>query len=112
MQGYRSLRDFDWPMVILASAICSLGVLQIFSATHDTSWAGAWWKQVVWVLAGFIAMWFATLIDYHTLLGQDSHSLRRLGGYLDRDLRLRNDGFPLPALDRNNKFTSAGVGIR
>ena len=57
-------------MVILASAICSLGVLQIFSATHDTAWAGAWWKQVVWILAGFIAMWFATLIDYHTLLGQ------------------------------------------
>ena len=70
MPGYRSLRDFDWPMLILALAICSLGVLQIFSATHDTAWAGAWWKQVIWVLAGFIAMWFATLIDYHTLLGQ------------------------------------------
>jgi len=70
MPAYRSLRDFDWPMLILAAAICSLGVLQIFSATHDTGFAGAWWRQVVWVLAGFIAMWFATLIDYHTLLGQ------------------------------------------
>ena len=38
MPGYRSLRDLDWPMLILAFAICSLGVLQIFSATHDTTW--------------------------------------------------------------------------
>ena len=70
MHSYRSLRDLDWPMLILACAICALGVLQIFSATHDTSWGGVWWKQVVWVIAGFIALWFATLIDYHTLLGQ------------------------------------------
>ena len=70
MAAYRSLRDFDWPMMVLSAAICSLGVLQIFSATHDTDWASAWWKQAVWIVAGFIAMWIATLIDYHTLLGQ------------------------------------------
>ena len=57
-------------MLILACAICSLGVLQIFSATHDTRWSDAWWKQVIWILAAFLAMWIATLIDYHTLLGQ------------------------------------------
>jgi len=70
MASYRSLRDFDWPMLILACAICSLGVLQIFSATHDTKWSDAWWKQVVWIVAAFAVMWVATLIDYHTLLGQ------------------------------------------
>ncbi len=70
MPAYRSLRDFDWPMLILTCAICALGVLQIFSATHDTTWAGAWWKQVIWMMAGFIALWIGTLIDYHTLLGQ------------------------------------------
>jgi len=57
-------------MIILASVICALGVLQIFSATHDTTWSDAWWKQVIWILGGFILMWIATLIDYHTLLGQ------------------------------------------
>jgi len=57
-------------MIVLVCAICALGVLQIFSATYDTRYAGAWWKQVIWILAGFIAMWIATLIDYHTLLGQ------------------------------------------
>src|SRR5581483_10869254 len=46
------------------------GVLQIFSATHETRYSDAWWKQVIWVLAAFIAMWVASIIDYHTLLGQ------------------------------------------
>ena len=67
---YRSIRDFDWGLLIVALTICAMGVLQIFSATHDTPWRDAWWKQIVWVFAGFILMWIATTIDYHALLGQ------------------------------------------
>ncbi len=70
MAAYRSLRDLDWLMLFLVAALCGLGVLQIFSATYDTHYSDAWWKQVIWIAAGFIAMWIATLIDYHTLLGQ------------------------------------------
>ena len=70
MAAYRSIRDLDWPMLILACAICSLGVLQIFSATHDTKWSDAWWKQIIWIIAALVIMWITTLIDYHTLLGQ------------------------------------------
>jgi rod shape determining protein RodA len=70
MSSYRSIRDFDWPMFILALAICSMGVLQIFSATHDTKWSDAWWKQVMYIVCAIAVMWVATLIDYHTLLGQ------------------------------------------
>ena len=53
MPAHRSIRDFDWLMLILVCAICALGVLQIFSATRDTRFAEAWWKQAVWILAGF-----------------------------------------------------------
>jgi len=70
MPAYRSLRDYDWLMLVLSFAICALGVLQIFSATHETHYSDAWWKQVIWIVAGFAAFWIATLIDYHTLLGQ------------------------------------------
>src|ERR1700682_328371 len=70
MASYRSLRDFDWPMLFLAFAICGLGVLQIYSATHDTGCRDAWWKQIIWILVAFVAMWVVTLIDYHTLLAQ------------------------------------------
>ena len=47
MARYRSFRDLDWPLLIIALIICALGVLQIYSATHDTKWHDAWWKQVV-----------------------------------------------------------------
>ncbi len=68
--AHRSLRDFDWLMLILVSVICALGMLQIYSATRDTQFTEAWWKQGIWILAGFAALWIGTLIDYHTLLGQ------------------------------------------
>lgn len=70
MGGYRSIRDLDWPMLVLALAICSLGVLQIFSATHDSRWNDNWWKQVIFILVSLGLMWIATLIDYHTLMHQ------------------------------------------
>lgn len=57
-------------MITLVCLICGLGVLQIFSATHESRFADAWWKQVVWILGAFAALWIASLIDYHTLLGQ------------------------------------------
>ncbi|MEP6533743.1 MAG: rod shape-determining protein RodA, partial [Bryobacteraceae bacterium] len=70
MNGYRSFRDLDWPLLLITLSICALGVLQIYSATHETIWKDAWWKQIVWIAAGIVLMWVATHIDYHTLLGQ------------------------------------------
>src|SRR5262249_22100756 len=70
MARYRSFRDLDWSLLIITLIICALGVLQIYSATRDTKWNDAWWKQIVWVLVGLGIMWAVTKIDYHTLLGQ------------------------------------------
>lgn len=70
MASYRSIRDLDWPMFILALSISCMGVLQIFSSTHDTKWSDAWWKQVIYICLSILLMWLATLVDYHTLLGQ------------------------------------------
>jgi rod shape determining protein RodA len=70
MAQYRSIRDFDWPLLVVALIICGLGVLQIYSATLDTRFEGVWWRQVVWLGLALIAMWVISLIDYHTLLGQ------------------------------------------
>jgi rod shape determining protein RodA len=70
MASYRSLRDFDWGLLILALLICAVGVLQIFSATQGTKWVNVWWKQMIWIGAGLVLMWIVSSIDYHTLLGQ------------------------------------------
>ncbi|HVT91393.1 MAG TPA: rod shape-determining protein RodA [Bryobacteraceae bacterium] len=70
MASYRTLRDFDWALLSVAFVICAIGVLQIFSATLDTTWSDAWWKQLIWISVGLVLMWSVTLIDYHTLLGR------------------------------------------
>ncbi|MFN3322361.1 MAG: rod shape-determining protein RodA [Bryobacteraceae bacterium] len=71
MAYYRSIRDLDWPLLLITLAISAMGILQIYSATHDTpAWRDAWWKQILFVSAGLVAMWVVTQIDYHTLMGQ------------------------------------------
>jgi len=70
MAHYRSIRDLDWPLLIIALSLCGLGILQIYSATHDTVWRDAWWKQVAYVSVGLLGLWLISKIDYHTLLGQ------------------------------------------
>lgn len=70
MARYRSIRDLDWPLLVVALAISGVGVLQIYSATHDTPWQDAWWKQVLFIGLGLVGLWVMTKIDYHTLLGQ------------------------------------------
>ena len=70
MARYRSYRDLDWPLLAVTLIICALGVLQIYSATRDTRWQDAWWKQLIWIAVAAGLMWLVTSIDYHTLLGQ------------------------------------------
>jgi rod shape determining protein RodA len=70
MARYRSYRDLDWPLLLITLIICGLGVLQIYSATRDTRWEDAWWKQLIWIGVALALMWLVTSIDYHTLLGQ------------------------------------------
>src|SRR5580693_6075137 len=68
MFQFIGIKDFDWTMFFVVMIICALGVLQIFSATHDTVWQGSWWKQVLYIAAGILLMWIATSLDYHALM--------------------------------------------
>jgi rod shape determining protein RodA len=70
MFQFTGLKDFDWTMFFVVLIICALGVLQIFSATHDTVWQGSWWKQVLFITAGILLMLMATSIDYHSLMNR------------------------------------------
>ncbi len=70
MAAYRSFRDLDWTLIFIALALCALGVLQIYSATNGSKWQGAWWRQIIYVVTGFIMMWVVAQIDYHSLMGK------------------------------------------
>ena len=65
-----SIRDLDWLMVITSLFISALGVLQIYSATRDTSWRSAWWKQIIFITVGLVLMWLIAVVDYHSLMGR------------------------------------------
>ena len=68
--AYRSFRDWDWPLLLITLTICAVGVLQIYSATLETGFHDAWWKQAMWIGAGLVVMWVVGQIDYHTLMAQ------------------------------------------
>lgn len=70
MAVYRSVRNLDWTLIAVAVVIAGLGILQIYSATIDTAWRSAWWKQALFLCAGLVLMWIMARVDYHNLLGQ------------------------------------------
>ena len=68
MTKYFSLRDFDWLLLTFVLLICGLGVMEIYSATLHTKFAGVHTKQVYWIMGGMVLMFLMSLIDYHALL--------------------------------------------
>lgn len=68
MAKYLSPRDMDLALLVIVLMICAVGVLQIYSATLDTGFHSAWWKQIFYVGGGLLLMWVAVSIDYHSLM--------------------------------------------
>jgi rod shape determining protein RodA len=68
MARYVSFRDFDWLLFIFVLVICGLGVMEIYSATLHTKFAGVHIKQVYWIVAGMLAMFAFSMVNYQVLL--------------------------------------------
>ncbi|HUP05164.1 MAG TPA: rod shape-determining protein RodA [Bryobacteraceae bacterium] len=62
-----TFRDIDWVLVSIVLIICGVGVVQIFSATIDTDFHSAWWRQILYVACGLLLMYMAMSVDYHSL---------------------------------------------
>ncbi len=65
---YVSFRDFDWVLLVLVLLICALGVVEIYSATLSTKFAGVHLKQVYWILGGVALMFIVSVLNYQALL--------------------------------------------
>ena len=68
MRRYVSFRDFDWTLLLFVLLICAVGVMQIYSATLNTKFAGAHLKQVYWILGGLAAMFIMSRVNYQALV--------------------------------------------
>jgi rod shape determining protein RodA len=63
----RHLGSVDWALLLAALALPAIGLVVIYSATAGTPTAGAFERQLVWLLLGLVGMTLALVIDYHTL---------------------------------------------
>jgi rod shape determining protein RodA len=70
MQKSGSIRDYDWWLLATAFAICGVGVLEIWSATHASHLAGMHTHQIEWIALGFVLMLLVSRMDYHTIMDQ------------------------------------------
>src|ERR1700686_1877917 len=70
MQKGTSIQDYDWWLLATAFAICGVGILEIWSATHASHLAGMHTHQMYWVALGFVLMLLVSRLDYHTIMDQ------------------------------------------
>ncbi|MGA2166673.1 MAG: rod shape-determining protein RodA [Terracidiphilus sp.] len=68
MRRILSFRDFDWPLLATVLLLCSISVLEIYSATLHTKYIGFHTKQIYWIAGGLLAMFIFSKIDYHKLI--------------------------------------------
>jgi rod shape determining protein RodA len=68
MRRMITFRDFDWVLLGFVMLICALGVLEIYSTTAGTKFAGAHIRQIYWIMAGLALMLAVSLINYQVLL--------------------------------------------
>jgi rod shape determining protein RodA len=68
MRRFLSFRDFDWALLGMVLVLCTISVLEIYSATLHTKYAGFHTKQIYWIVGGLAAMFAFSKIDYHKLI--------------------------------------------
>src|SRR5215467_9675301 len=70
MNEATTTRDYDWWLLAIVAAICALGVVEIYSATHGSALAGMHMKQIRWLVIGFAIMFVLSRLDYHVIMDQ------------------------------------------
>ena len=68
MKDAPGTRDYDWWLLAILAAICALGVIEIYSATHGSSLAGMHMKQVRWLVIGFVLMFALSRLGFSRIV--------------------------------------------
>jgi rod shape determining protein RodA len=70
MKDTLGTRDYDWWLLAIVAAICALGVIEIYSATHGSALVGMHTRQIRWIIIGAVLMFIFSRLDYHVILDQ------------------------------------------
>ncbi len=70
MRRFMSFRDFDWGLLLVVLLLCTVSVMEIYSATLHTKYADGHFheKQLFYIGSGLAAMFLFSKIDYHKLI--------------------------------------------
>jgi rod shape determining protein RodA len=68
MRRTSSAADYDWWLIAITFAICTAGLVEIWSATHASRLAGMQWRQLGWIGIGLVGMFLLSRLDYHVVL--------------------------------------------
>ncbi|HVZ84717.1 MAG TPA: rod shape-determining protein RodA [Terracidiphilus sp.] len=68
MRRFLSFRDFDWGLLGVILVLCTVSVLEIYSATLHTKFLGFHQRQILWISGGMVVMFALSRVDYHRLL--------------------------------------------
>jgi rod shape determining protein RodA len=58
----------DWPLIVVIIALCTLGLLNLYSATRGLRHHAKFDNQVQWVVLGAVSFVVATIVDYRALV--------------------------------------------
>lgn len=60
------LKNVEWYLIVAAVILCIVGLVALFSATHETG-LDEFRKQIIWLVVGIIIMIIIMFIDYELL---------------------------------------------
>ncbi len=81
MRRFLSFRDFDWALLGMVLLLCTLSVLEIYTATLHTRYTGFHTKQMFWITGGLVSMFIFC-----------QNRLSQAAGFGSLGLRLRHCG--------------------
>jgi rod shape determining protein RodA len=58
----------DWPLIVVILALCTLGLLNLYSATRGVRHHAKFDTQVQWMVVGAIGFAVATIVDYRAMV--------------------------------------------
>src|SRR5215467_5080569 len=58
----------DWPLILVILALCTLGLLNLYSATHGIRHHAKFDTQVQWMVVGVVGFALATIVDYRAMV--------------------------------------------
>ena len=68
MSSYsKILENIDWELITLILALIATGLVALFSATYFSQ-TSIFWKQLVWIAVGLLAMLIGFILDYRFLM--------------------------------------------